>query len=483
MADGMENFITGFPGHESQHRAAMKKVLGQENYEFYFDKFLEYFFTDEDAKFLASKGPNCLRLGFNYHHLEDDMNPRVLKEEGFKHMDRVIDIVSPQRRKGGLRDESHWFWQCSKQSIYTILDLHALPGGQNGDWHSDNVTNHASFWDHKDFQDRVVWLWSEISARYKDNPWIAGYNLINEPCDPEHIRLPAFYERIEPIIRDIDPNHILWLDGNTFAMEWRGFDRVLPNSVYALHDYSMMGFPKGERFVSSEEQKLRLERQFLRKAQFMHKNGVPIWNGEFGPVYAHPDVDEEAEIINEARYNLLAEQLRIYDKYKTHWSIWLYKDIGYQGMVYTSPSSRYMKIIAPFQARKRELQLDAWGRRSAPEIEGIIAPLVLWIDKHAITSKEQYPTPWATERQITRLVLQLWVAGCVQDEFTNLFRGMSKEDLDECARAFAFQNCKQRGGLNSALEDHAKIGDATKDQVVQTSGVEIKIEDEKLENK
>lgn len=90
----MENFITGFSGHESQHRAAMKKVLGQEKYEFFFDKWLEYFFTEADAKFFAESGLNCLRLPFNYRHFEDDMNPRVLKESGFKHLDRVIELVS-----------------------------------------------------------------------------------------------------------------------------------------------------------------------------------------------------------------------------------------------------------------------------------------------------------------------------------------------------------------------------------------------------
>lgn len=34
----MENFITGFPGHEHEHRAAMLEVLGQEKYECFFDK-------------------------------------------------------------------------------------------------------------------------------------------------------------------------------------------------------------------------------------------------------------------------------------------------------------------------------------------------------------------------------------------------------------------------------------------------------------
>lgn len=90
----MENFITGYPGHESQHRAAMLQVLGQEKYDFFFDHWLEYFFTEGDAKYFASLGLNCIRIPFNYRHFEDDMNPRVLKEEGFKHLDRVIDLVS-----------------------------------------------------------------------------------------------------------------------------------------------------------------------------------------------------------------------------------------------------------------------------------------------------------------------------------------------------------------------------------------------------
>lgn len=66
---------------------------------------LEYFFTDKDAEYFASMGLNCLRLPFNYRHFEDDMNPRVLKQSGFKHLDRVIDL-------------------CAKHKIYTILDMH-----------------------------------------------------------------------------------------------------------------------------------------------------------------------------------------------------------------------------------------------------------------------------------------------------------------------------------------------------------------------
>lgn len=94
MCLSMENFITGYPGHESRHREAMLEVLGKEKYDYFFDRWLEYFFTAGDAKYFASLGLNCIRIPFNYRHLEDDMNPRVLKVEGFKHLDQVVDLVS-----------------------------------------------------------------------------------------------------------------------------------------------------------------------------------------------------------------------------------------------------------------------------------------------------------------------------------------------------------------------------------------------------
>lgn len=261
--------------------------------------------------------------------------------------------------------------------------MHTVPGGQNPDWHSDNPTAYAAFWDFKDHQDRTVWLWEQIAHRYKDNPWIAGYNPINEPCDPEHYRLPAFYARLEPAVRKIDPHHILWLDGNTFAMEWRFFEPLvdgpskLENCAFSLHDYSGMGFPSGERYVGTDEQKAKLERQFLRKADFMHKHKVAAWNGEFGPVYENPAHSNDADTVNTQRYNLLGQQLKIYDKFEISWSIWLYKDIGLQGMVHTDPESKWMKTIEPFLKKKHIAQLDAWGTYPSKKVADVLDPFVV----------------------------------------------------------------------------------------------------------
>jgi hypothetical protein len=48
-------------------------------------------------------------------------------------------------------------------------------------------------------------------------------------------------------------------------------------------------------------------------------------------VYAN-DTEQDYEKINDQRYNLLGQQMSIYKEEQISWSIWLYKDIGFQGM-------------------------------------------------------------------------------------------------------------------------------------------------------
>ena len=153
-------------------------------------QFLEHFFTESDAVFFKSLGLNCIRIAINYRHFEDNLNPRVLKRGCFEHLDRVVAL-------------------CAAQGIYTILDMHTAPGGQNGGWHSDHGCHIASFWIHKDFQDRLVWLWTQIAEHYKDEKWIAGYNPLNEPADPSHARLIEYYDRVHAAIRSVDAHHVL----------------------------------------------------------------------------------------------------------------------------------------------------------------------------------------------------------------------------------------------------------------------------------
>ena len=47
----MENFINGYPGVEHGIRAALTEVLGRDKKTFFFDRWLDYFFAEEDAAF------------------------------------------------------------------------------------------------------------------------------------------------------------------------------------------------------------------------------------------------------------------------------------------------------------------------------------------------------------------------------------------------------------------------------------------------
>lgn len=426
----MENFINGYPGSESQVRAAMLKVMGQENYDFFFDCFHDYFFTEKDAMLIKSLGLNCARIPFSYKHFEDDMNPRVLKEKGFERLDRMVDL-------------------CTSHGIFVILDMHTVPGCQNPDQHSDNHTSYSAFWDFKDHQDRTIWLWEKIAERYKDNTLIAGYNPMNEPCDPEQFRVSVFYERLEKAVRAIDPHHILFLDGNTFAMEWKGFDKILPNAVYSIHDYSMMGFPIGQRYKGTQAQDDKLVQQYHRKCEFHHQNGVPIWVGEFGPTFETRDSDKET--INQERFNLLGRQLSIYEENNVSWSMWNYKDMGHMGMVSTSLESPYHKMLQPFLDKKVFLQIDNASIQKSNEVDPLIDPFVEWIDRVSPAAKKTYPPNWDTNTHVRRNLLHTLLAASFTEEFAEHFRGLDKPQLDELARSWELDQCVQKVGLNDVV--------------------------------
>lgn len=373
------------------------------------------------------------------------MNPRVLKPDGFKWLDRIVNL-------------------CAEQSIYTILDMHTAPGGQNQDWHADIAHHVAEFWNHKDFQDRSLWLWSEIAKHYKGNKWIAGYNPLNEPCDPTHERLQKWYQRFYEQIRAIDPEHILWLDGNTFASDFSHFDiemiKSWENCVYSVHDYSNYGFPGSKEVYSgTEEQRARIKRGYLRKVEFMKKNKLPIWNGEWGPVYARRQYDGDAtDDINKSRIQLLKDQLTVYDEDQISWSIWLYKDIGYQGMVYVDPETPYMVLFKDFLAKKFRLAIDAWGADDS-NIRHIYEPFEkFFADNIDPKYRELYPAPvWKFESRISRISRNILLAEFMVKEWADHFAGMDEEELDLIAQSFKFENCLTREELNKALVEHKDL--------------------------
>ena len=188
----MENFITGYPANETAMRAAVAGVIGAERADRFFERLLDRFFDEADARLLAELGVNCLRLPINYRAFE--------REAGFARLERAVDL-------------------CAAHGIYTVIDLHAVPGSQNQHWHSDNATHVAAFWQHPYFQDLAVDLWRALAERFRGNAWVAGYNLLNEPGDPSGEVVGPFHDRLVAAIREVDPDHIVFVDGNTYRSD------------------------------------------------------------------------------------------------------------------------------------------------------------------------------------------------------------------------------------------------------------------------
>jgi aryl-phospho-beta-D-glucosidase BglC (GH1 family) len=414
----MENFVTGYPANESAMREAVGAVLGSERAERFFATLLDRFFGPDDARLLAQLGVNCVRLPINQRHFERDDAPFELLEAGFDGLDYAVSVLA-------------------EHGIYSIIDLHAVPGSQNQHWHSDNPTHIAAFWRHPHFQDRVVNLWRALAERFRANAWVAGYNLLNEPADPSGAVVGPFHDRLVAAVREIDADHIVFIDGNTYSTDFSAFGEPYENAIYACHDYALDGMAFGGPYNGEPEP---VEAKFLERTRYMRETGTPIWIGEFGPVYTGDD---------ERRYQLLADQLAIYERHGAGWSLWTYKDIGLQGLVHAAPDSAYLRHFGGVLAKKARLGVDSWSSTDR-ELPEVFEPV------HELIAREcpaWAPYPWSARATTDDLVRHILLAQAMLPEYAARFAGLSDEALEELADSFALANCVRRERLCELVAD------------------------------
>jgi len=176
-------------------------------------------------------------------------------------------------------------------------------------------------------------------------------------------------------------------------------------------------------------------------------------------VYARPWFDgAKSDEINESRFQLLDDQLTIYDKEEIPWSIWTYKDIGFQGMVYVDQQTPYMKLLQPLLEKKQKLATDAWGTDETYIKPVKDALLKLITDNVPVENRQLYPSPvWTFEARVSRLPFNILIAEFLVKEWAEYFRGKTEAELDELAASFKFENCVQRKKLNEYLVAHKGV--------------------------
>lgn len=237
-------------------RAQIEDLIGKEGADRFFELYRANYVDEKDIAAIADWGFDHLRLPMHYNLLFDP-DTEAFVESGFELIDTFIE------------------W-CRKYEIDVILDMHAAPGGQNAGPISDSDGT-ARLWTEPDpYQDQLVTIWTEIARRYADEPLIIGYDLINEPVTPDAIgdgvaqseALRALYVRLIEAIRQIDQNHILFIEGNYYAttfppqLENLGDDNI----VYAFHKY----------WNATDVGTINYLLDFSRK------NDAPLWLGESG---------------------------------------------------------------------------------------------------------------------------------------------------------------------------------------------------------
>ena len=139
-------------------------------------------------------------------------------------------------------------WQ---RGIYTLLDLHGVPGGVSSS-QSAGEQNLNAYWTNTAYQTQTTLIWSNLAAHYVGNPAVAGYDLINEPYGaPTQNAIWVMYNSLYQTVRAVDPDHIIMMEGTWTGtgttgeqLNWQ-WD-VLPapsvynwsNVVYQMHAYA-----------------------------------------------------------------------------------------------------------------------------------------------------------------------------------------------------------------------------------------------------
>ena len=441
----MEEFINGYPGSEHGLRAVMARRLGADAAQFFFDRLLDHFFSEDDVIYLKSLGTTVVRLPLNYHHFETDGRPFEYLETGFARLDRTLG------------------W-CERHGLYAVLDMHAVPGWQNPDWHCDNSTRHTLFWQHAHFQDRFVALWEEFARRYKGRAVIAGYDVMNEPVtnapfgrfrkqyEPDWEAINHLYRRVTTAIRAIDPDHILFLEGDLFSREFDGLEPPFaPNLVYSSHSYTDCGFGPGLHpgLIHGEQWNDQKQKRFFLTCsgtRFTQKYNVPLWVSEFGAVYNGPT----HEIPD--RLRALDEQLAIYNRYGTHWTMWTYKDIHVMGWVQLAPDAPYVRTIRRVLDAKRDLSTDFWmGWVPPTAAKAKVFELAALIER---AMKDATMDSEANRTFLAQAALSGYTAALMQSTYARCFEGMSRTQLDQVLQSFALQQCRPHSALIEVIRKH-----------------------------
>ena len=285
------------------------------------------FVAEKDFAWLSSEGYDHIRLPVDGPYLVDE-NGAILAGK-FEQIDRTIN------------------W-ANEHGLNVLLDIHELPGSN----FSGDLDNRL--FENRELQETAFRLWKYIAGRYKDKGKELRFEVLNEPVSDNPELVTEFYARAIRIIREISPDRVIHLCSNRWGrIETIGYlEPLLPDSklVVDIHyydphifthqkaswvqsdhpDFPELQFPGkvpdlsdvipadhyGHHYSGRELTVADLARDFDILATWSRKQGVRVYNGEFGAYYKAPD---------ESRRNWYKAVLDQCKKHGIGWAVWDYK--------------------------------------------------------------------------------------------------------------------------------------------------------------
>jgi hypothetical protein len=225
---------------------------------------------------------------------------------------------------------------CKQLGLRVVIDIHSPPGGRavsggyiaaTGDFFTDPAAQ-AKFLD----------VWRRIATRYKDEPAIWGYDLVNEPVDDQTAEncddWQTLAARAAKIVRAIDGVHAIIVEPPAWgsAGGFIGFEPIdVPGVVYSFHFYEPGQFTHQRlrqdgpgvdypgQIAGAYWDRAALERAMKPAIDFQKKYNVHLYVGEFSAIRWAP---------NHSAYRYLKDCVDIFESHGWDWSYHAFREFN-----------------------------------------------------------------------------------------------------------------------------------------------------------
>jgi len=275
-----------------------RKRFGEDGAAAFWETFHRCWITPEDLRAARSVGFNFIRLPFWYRWLESDDAPGAWLESGFRMLESAVAMAA-------------------EAGLYVLLDLHGAPGGQSM-WDHTGEAGRNTFFDDAACQARAAALWRVVAERFRNEPAVAGYDLLNEPAGARDLETWTLaHDQMYRAIRAVDPSRpIIMEDGYKLEEPRHAVKGWFPmpdardwqNVVYSVHFYKTGSF-------EAHEKQARLMTSLAEREG--RRCRVPMYIGEFNTIEDTPDA-----------LRAMTYYGRIFSDAGINWSPWTLKYCG-----------------------------------------------------------------------------------------------------------------------------------------------------------